>query len=213
MIKKEIREKMLDIFSHYGQEFDAFLIQDDDNFFIVDWKDKNGSGNLATRYILDKKEGTFIITGDSGDCIACWYNELTPENLSVYVSDVRYFMGKIQCSTDKYTYECDDIEADLDEIKEELRKYYNEHPDYYDWDVDDLDEDFEDIKNYLYDFGWAGGQFPEDAYDLMSKFYSEVWESPFSDLGQRISNRIYLWAVGYQSAIEKLRGKKYWREY
>ena len=213
MIKKEIREKMLDIFSHYGQEFDAFLIQDDDNYFIVDWKDKHGSGNLATRYILDRKKGTFIITGDSGNCIACWYNEVTPENLSVYINDVYYFMGKIQCSTDKFTYHSDDIEADLTDIKEELRTYYNENPDYYDWDVDDLDEDFEDIENYLYDFGWKGGQFPENAYDLMSKFYSEVWESPFDNLGRRVSNRIYLWAVGYQSAIEKLRGQKYWKEY
>ena len=77
-------------FACYGQEFEPKLILEDDNFFIMDWRDKHGSGNLATRYIVDKKKGDLIIKGDAGDCIASWYNEVTPEKLVSYINSTGY---------------------------------------------------------------------------------------------------------------------------
>lgn len=214
MIKREIRNRMLETFAHYGQEFEPFLIQEDDNFFIMDWRDKNGSGNLATRYIVDKKKGTLIITGDSGDCIACWYNEITPENLAVYLNDPVYFIGKIQCSTNKYQWREKDIAADLNEIRDELIRDKEERPDYYDWTAEEIESDFEEIADELDNCCWCGERqpFPESVTDLMQKYYDDPYDSPFSDIGRRIAQRIYLWIVGYQTAIEKLRGKEFVRK-
>lgn len=46
--KKNWREYAKDIFSHYGQEFDATLVMENEDFFVADWRDRNGSGNLAS---------------------------------------------------------------------------------------------------------------------------------------------------------------------
>lgn len=214
MITRKIRERMLDIFSHYGQEFEPVLVHEDESIFIMDWRDKNGSGNLATRYIVDKKKGTLIITGDAGDCIACWYNKLTPEDLAVYINSVGYFVGKMQCTTDKYEWRDEDIKTDLENIKAELIRDKREHPDWYSWSETVIEDDFEYIADELDNYGWGGENqpFPDHIEDIMTKYYSEVWESPFADMGKRISTRVYLWIVGYQTGIEKLRGKEFVRK-
>ena len=54
---------------------------DDEKILIIDWKNKDGSGEYAIRYTLDMEKGNFIITGDVGYCIASWYNHLTPDIL------------------------------------------------------------------------------------------------------------------------------------
>lgn len=74
-MKKEWRDWARDVLAHYGQDFDSRLVFENDDFFIMDWKDRNGSGNLATRYIVDKGRGDLIITGDAGDCIASWEDQ------------------------------------------------------------------------------------------------------------------------------------------
>lgn len=117
-MNKEWRVWAKDIFSHYNQEFDSTLVFEDDNFFIMDWRDKNGSGNLATRYIVDKQKGDLIIKGDSGECIASWYNPITVENLVHYINSAEYFIGKMRCSSHKYTYDYHDVEKDLEDEKQ-----------------------------------------------------------------------------------------------
>lgn len=52
----------------------ATVVQSDDKFFILDWRHISGTGDYYVRYILDIKRGVFFISGDLGDCIACWYN-------------------------------------------------------------------------------------------------------------------------------------------
>lgn len=52
----------------------AELIQDTERYFAVDWRKEDGSGDYYVNYILDKKRGSLIISGDLGDCIATWYN-------------------------------------------------------------------------------------------------------------------------------------------
>lgn len=39
---------------------------------------------------------------------------------------------------------------------------------------------------------------------LLYKYYSDWWDSGFSTLGRRISDRIYLWAAGFQMAWKQL---------
>lgn len=211
-MNKKWREWAKDIFSHFEQDFDATLVFEDDNFFIMDWRDKNGSGNLATRYIVDKKKGDLIIKGDAGCCIASWYNPVSVENLVHYINDTGYFIGKIQCSSNKYTYEDEDVEADLEDEKQDYLKMLR------DGDMDfvteeELIEDFERMKDILSDFQLGENcAYPEELTDLMSKYNPDWWEGPFSRLGCRIDKRLYLWTYGYQEGVERLRGKEFVRK-
>lgn len=201
-----------DIFSHYDQDFDSILVFEDDNFFIMDWRDKNGSGNLATRYIVDKKKGDLIIKGDSGDCIASWYNSVTVEDLVRYINSTEYFVGKIKCSTNKYTYDYHDVKEDLEDEKQDYLRMLQED----DFDrvtEEELLEDFARMQEILDDFPMNEyAAYPEELTDLMSKYNSDWWESGFSRLGKRIDKRIYLWIYGYQEGVERLRGKKFVRK-
>lgn len=217
-MNKKWREYAKKVYNHYGQEFEATLILEDDNFFIMDWRDKNGSGNLATRYIVDKKKGDLIIKGDAGDCIACWFNEVTPEKLAVYINSTSYFIEKFQCSSNKYTYDLDDIQSDLEELREEYLGYLRNDDlmmfDDEDMDADEkeeeLNQDFDDMSALLEDNppheGWTVS---DDLVELFSKYNADWWESGFVDLGKRIDKRVYLWTYGFQEGVEQLRGKQF----
>ena len=51
-------------------------------------------------YIVDKKRGSLIVSGDLGDSIATWYNEIKPSNLKNYVkNDIEYYISKIQTAS------------------------------------------------------------------------------------------------------------------
>lgn len=178
----------------------ATVVQKDDKFFILDWRHISGTSNYYVRYILDIKRGAFIISGDLGDCIACWYNEVNPENLARYISDIPYFMGKFQCASDKYTYLSDDIETDLDAVKQE----YLDAPDWYNL-REEIEEDFEEMLEILEDLGLNENTcYPNDLTDLMEKYDTEWWESAFTNIGRRIHPRVILWAVGYQMAVQQI---------
>ncbi len=64
-ISKEIVENCKERFSTHK----ATLIQDTERYFAVDWRSESGSGDYYVNYILDKKRGSLIISGDLGDCI------------------------------------------------------------------------------------------------------------------------------------------------
>ena len=202
-----------DIFSHYGKEFEPTLILENEDFFIMDWRDKHGSGNLATRYIVDKKKGDLIIKGDAGGCIASWYNEVTVENLVRYVNSVWYFIGKMNCSTNKYSYRHEDVEADLEETKQECLKLLREDNLFIEVTEEELEEDFREMKEILGDMRLSEDtQYPSKLTDLMGKYDPDWWEGAFSSLGKRIDKRIYLWVYGYQEGVERLRGDEFVRK-
>lgn len=81
------------------QNHRATVIQRDENFFILDWRNISGSVEYFVRYILDIKRGTLVVSGDLGSCVASWYNTVQPEKLAGYLEEVPYFMGKFQCSS------------------------------------------------------------------------------------------------------------------
>lgn len=216
-MRREDREKAAKSFAAYGQEFAPTLVQEDDIFFIMDWRDKNGSGNMATRYILDKKKGTLIITGDSGNCIACWYNHVTPEQMAVYINSVQYFIEKIRCSDHKYEYDWDDVETDLKELEEEYLGYVREggFKDNYGKEITEEDcvEDFEEMRSLLGEIRLTEeSNYPKDLIELFEKYNTDWWEGGFSHIGQRVSCRIYQWIYGFQTGVEMLRGKEFVRK-
>ena len=111
---------------------------DDEKILIIDWKNKDGSGEYAIRYTLDMEKGNFIITGDVGYCIASWYNHLTPDNLCKFLNNIGYFKEKINCWTESYTYRYKDIKDDLFVLKDDL---LNDT----DFSEEEIDEDIEEI--------------------------------------------------------------------
>lgn len=92
MIEEEILNECKKRFAAHK----ATLIQDTDRYMIIDWRKENGSGEYYVNYILDKKRGSLIISGDLGDCIATWYNPVKPNELRNYIKSIDYFMSKFQ---------------------------------------------------------------------------------------------------------------------
>ncbi|MCD8218100.1 MAG: hypothetical protein LUD01_08670 [Clostridiales bacterium] len=209
---KEQRRWARDEFAHFGQEFEPVLIHEDDNFFIMDWRDRNGSGNLATRYIVDKEKGDLIIKGDAGDCIASWYNQVTPENLVCYINSTYYFVEKIQCSSNKYTYEWSDVREDLNDKKQEFLGLYEDGELNDDISGFDIEEDFAEMEDILSGLDLNDNTvYPDNLTDLFQKYDSDWFES-FTGLGKRIDKRVYLWTYGFQEGVERLRGKEFVRK-
>ena len=101
------------------------LIQDTDRYLIIDWRREDGSGDYYVNYIVDKKRGSLIVSGDLGDSIATWYNPVNPANLANYIKDIDYYISKMQCASDKYIF-------DKNNIFDNIRKHL-------DIDIDDLD--------------------------------------------------------------------------
>lgn len=179
----------------------ATTVRKDDDFLIVDWRRASGSVAYYVRYILDVKRGTLIISGDLGDCIACWYNEVPPSYMAGYLNDIHYFMSKFQCSSDRYTYDWDDIESDLKLIKQ---TYLNDI-DSYDFSKKVIEKDFEEMQSIMENAELdERTHYPNDLIELMEKYDCDWWESDFARVGKRIDQRVILWAVGYQMAWEQI---------
>lgn len=81
------------------------IVHDDDKMLVMEWRNKNGSSAYAVKYIVDKVCGTLFIEGDLGFAVACWYSHVTTEDILNYTNPkhIDYFVGKLKCSTDKYT--------------------------------------------------------------------------------------------------------------
>ena len=181
------------------KNFIADPVVNDEQFFIVDWHNENGSNEYAIRYILDIKKGNFIITGDAGDCIASWYNKVTPDKLKKYLESIGYYISKIQISFDKYTYNMTDIKEDLDEIKKDVLR---ENPDL---DIDKVNEDFDNMLELIDGIDYSEEiYYPDELIHLFEEYNEDWYESDFVRLGKRISQRVVLWTVGFQMACEQL---------
>lgn len=175
---------------------EATIVLQNDDFFVVDWKNRNGSGEYAVRYLLDIKKGNFVVSGDLGDSVASWYNKVIPEKLKSFVNDISYYIGKFQCTSDNYTYEMRDIRNDLEEIKQEAME--DEIA-----EVEQINEDFSEMENILSDMS-DDETYSDELIRLFEKYFNPWYESGFRDLGKRISQRVVLWAVGFQMACQQL---------
>lgn len=181
------------------RDFVATEVLRNDQFFIVDWRNKNGSGEYSVRYLLDIEKGNFIVTGDLGDSVASWFNRVTPKNLKNYINDIGYCMGKFQTTSDQYTHNWCDVREDLKALKEET---LSENPSLY---RDEVDEDFTKMQEILEDIDLdRQDTYPEELTELFEKYNDDWWESDFVNLGCRTSQRVILWAVGFQMACEQL---------
>lgn len=180
----------------------ATLIQDTDRYLAIDWRRSNGSLDYYVNYILDKKRGSLIISGDLGNCIATWYNKLDAAKVKSLVNNVPYFVGKFQCASDQYTYCEDDVLAD---VIDRLREFNLDELVIGNNLSDSLDDFLEDIKSEISESTCRLGEFLPT--DRLTETIEQI-DPDFSEwlyrCGQRIHPRVYLWAVGFQMACDQL---------
>lgn len=195
------QEKITEMCKQHFETHQASLIQDTDRYLIIDWRRKDGSGNCYVNYIVDKKRGSLIVSGDLGDSIATWYNPLEPSKLKEYIhNDVGYYISKLQCESDLYTYDADDILSDM--------KCYIDDNDvqrYLTFDDDlESEEDFwnfiaEEVENSIYSDFRPNQQLKE----VIAGVDPDCFEW-LSDCGKRVHMRVYLWAEGFYMACGQL---------
>ena len=185
----------------------ATLIQDTERFLIIDWRRADGSGNYYVNYIVDKKRGSLIVSGDLGDSIATWYNPLTAEKIKSYIhNDVGYYIGKLQCASDKYYYDEENIVSDLKDYLQDCDEYelINAYNKYTYCSVDSMAELWETLKNDISGCIFGNTFIPNsDIQNFCRELNEDYWEWLYS-CGRRIHTRVYLWAEGFYMACEQL---------
>lgn len=217
----ENTENKIEMAKRLQKDFVATVVKNNLDFFIVDWASPK-TGNLATRYILDIENGALIINGDSGSCVAQWYNRVTPEDLKIYLHDENYFISKIRTSTSTYSYNQENVEEDIEDMEndfintfldddhEESARYLAEEimeiPYSKGMTVQQLIHDeFEPIREYFGDaYLTDATEYPEEVCDVFSKFDVDWQNDGRNHIGRRPSSKIYLWITGYQMICEQL---------
>ena len=195
-------------FNGSGREFGATPVYEDDRFFVMDWRDKNGSEALAVRYILDKGKGDLAITGDAGCCVAGWIGPVSVEDAAECLNDPEGFIEAIQCATNKYTYDWDDVVEDLEAEKADHLKALCDGGAWAE-DLEELEADFRQMEALLtYTRLGETCMYPEELVSLIMKYDPDWWDGPFAMLGRRIDGMVYLWAYGFQEGVRTLRDRK-----
>ncbi len=176
----------------YFKDHKAEIAVDNHRICVIDFRNRNGSSNYYVNFIIDKERGAFIVSGDLGDSIALWYNEITPEKIRQYISDEWYYIEKIQCATNLFTWEYENVVEDVRNTFAEM-----------DFQADD--EEWDEILDEISEStSYAGGFYPtERLRDLISEFDADYYEWLFR-CGRRINDRVYLWITAYQIACEQL---------
>lgn len=193
----------------YFSAHKATLLQNDEEYMMIDWRRDNGSVEYYINFVVDKKHGNLIISGDVGYCIAAWRCPLTIAKLKTYINDVPYFVRKIQCSTDKHTWNPDDILADIKNIFNECEyndriQRYIEYINNYGYSYETENNFWANIKNEIYESEYGDKFVPTSSLiDIMSYFDTEYYEWLYT-CGRRINFRVYLWVTGFIMACEQL---------
>lgn len=172
----------------------ADLLLNNDRFTIIDWKKADLSTEYYVNYIIDKKRGVLIISGDLGDAVANWYNENTPEDIASYTRSIGYFISKMQTATNSYYYDEDNVIAD---IKEEVGVY----------DDSNTAEQIDELCDDIYDnTDRRSGYHPsDDAREILSDLLGDDYYENLSDYGKRTDIRVYLWSEGLNMALDDLK--------
>ena len=178
----------------------ATLLQDTDRYCIIDWCRADGSGNCYVNYIVDKKRGSLIVSGDLGDSIETWFNAVTPAKLKGYIyNDVDYYISKFQCASDQYTQNEDDVMEDIKSYidDDELWDAFSESER---CGFDTPEEMWEAVEDEVSSCIYGNKFIPSDR---LSNLFPESWEW-LSDCGKRTALRCYMWAEGFYMACEQL---------
>lgn len=199
-----------DYYKHAERHFKdhvATLIQDTDRFTIIDWRKRNGSGDYYINFIVDKKRGSLIVSGDLGDSIATWYNPIKVNDLKDYIfKDIPYYMSKFQCTSDSLVYDEDDVLESLIDGLFGVEDDRSENIDtYIESSCFDTFDEFkealrEEVERSIFDKDFRP---TERLYELATDVYPDAWEC-FNGCGAKIDGRVYLWAIAFNMACNQL---------
>lgn len=192
-------------FKHAEEHFknhEAKLLINTEDFTVIDWRNADGRSDYYINFIVDKRRGSLHVDGDLGSSIATWYNRLEISNLKSYIyNDVGYYMGKFQCASDKYCYDEDDAFLEFEEYvgKDNIEDYLESSEEY-----DDYEEFKTDVTDEICN-SMRGKDFvvTNRLYEIATEFDADAFEW-ISSIGQSIDGRVYLWAIGFNMAIEQL---------
>lgn len=203
------------------EKFVATVVLSNEDFLIFTWGDPY-TINLSTKYYLDKRRGTLIVSGDSGHCIASWHNSVSAKDMYCYLNDEGYFIEKIRCSSNMYTFNWEDVEEDLAELKTDMQQIAKDC----EWTSMELWKLLKDIGVYTSQ-NCTVEEMVRDAFVVVKDFVQEydgpmecinypveivgIFElfgfEPAYSFGERTSPRITLWRTGYRLAFEQLQTK------
>ena len=190
---------------NHFKDHKAKLVFNNEDFTVIDWRNKNGESNYYINFFVDKRRGSLHVDGDLGSSIATWYNRLKISDLKSYIyNDVEYYMGKLQCTSHKYCYDEDDAFLEFEDYigKENIEDYIELSDKYY---------DFEEFKTDVTDEicnSMRGKDFvvTDRLYEIATEFDADAFEW-ISSIGQSIDGRVYLWAIGFYMAVTQLEDK------
>ena len=181
----------------------AAIVINDDRHLSIDWKDKNGSGLYFINFLIDKKTGTFIVSGDVGYSVACWGNEIDPANLkNIIKSDIDYYASKIKCASDLYIYNVEETIAELNEaVTDEAIEAYLEE----DTEFTLVSEVREALEKEVYN-SVSGKQIVPTAYlhSLIETIEPDVTMEKLYRMGRHYDKRVEMWHKGFVKACEQL---------
>lgn len=78
----------------YFTNHEAKVVIDDGRLCMIDFRNKNGSSDCYVNFIIDKKRGAFVVSGDLGSSMAIWYNPLNATDIKNYIRNVNYYAKK-----------------------------------------------------------------------------------------------------------------------
>ena len=185
----------------------ATLIQNTDRYLIIDWRRSDGSSQYYINYIVDKKCGNFIVSGDLGSSVAAWHNNIDVSDIKKWMkNDINYYVSKIQCASNLYYYESNEVvsdiknhlsECDIDDIIDS----FNEHCSYF---VSNEAEVWKYLKYEVSSCIHSSKFVPsEEIKKFCEDFYADYSEWLYN-CGKRICTRVYLWADGFYKACNQL---------
>lgn len=195
---------------HYEAAFvthKATLIQDTDRYFAADYRRADGRSINYINFIVDKERGSLIISGDLGDCIATWYNPLTPQKLNSYIRNNEYcFAEKVQCSTVLWRYNSDKA------YREICNMLAKDEEDFRDFDIPDIhdllsqDEFWDELREEV-NKSYAPTEFhpTERLQDLVETAYHN--SKRLYRCGRSLDLRIYLWLYAFDDVCRQIFGE------
>lgn len=182
------------MFSHHKAVFRQL-----DGISTLDWRNENGSSEYYVRYVFDEERCCLYLSGDLGSAVVRLTEHSTLKTLSRYIKMIDYFVGKIECSTDKYRY---DEEIAKEELKEIL---FPEDVMLSDEEKEERQDCFEELMEQFNNFH-GFGTVSQDSDRVLSEAYADYWEW-IAGAGQYIAPRIILWLVGLQMAWEQVKNE------
>jgi hypothetical protein len=184
-IRKDLRNSETPWCSFANHE--ATVTRYDDDHYVIDWRNSDGSNAYYVRYIFDGP--ALMIRGDLGDAMFERYGGEPAREWLGAMRDLSYIWSKLRCSSEKYELADEIFETDLaewiaenkpsNEVVHEIRTL-----------MSDYDGEF--VDNVFY------SEFLLGEYDM-----SELEE--ISEFGKTYPARLVMWLEGLKQALRAVR--------